>query len=250
VVQELISSLRRPHQLLSILSGNSLNLGIDLADRVFLDQSELGRLLDSLPAHPSHDSLAVIDPLVLPGDWDKEEMEAFEEFDAFGYSSYARATTSPLLYFLDDRDAARRNIWALRHFLAVALYAKDVLHVPSADSPVFAKRVSKADLEDIVSKTDQLAAYLLTHSIDDGWFAGTLPRLTSGKVDAHADGVEQLLESLINPRSGDSIRESRILHSVLRHILPNVTKAEADQFILLGRSIEKKGEQCFDLSSH
>ena len=210
-------------------------------DGIFPDKQEFDKMLDSLPSYPSHVSLAAVDPLVLPGDWDEEQEEVQPELDIFGYSAYARVVSSLLLCYVDNRDSARQNIWALRHFLALALYAKDALDVPSVTSPAFGKNVSKSDLEDIISRADQIAAYLLTHSVDDGWFARSLPRLISGKVDANADGVERLLEGLVNPRSGDSSRESRILHSILKHMLPGVSKSEADQFIMLGRTVEKKG---------
>lgn len=200
-------------------------------------------MLSALPTYPSHVSYAVLDPLVLPGDWDDEQAEFASDLDMFGYSIYARVVSSLLLHYLDDRDAGKRNIWALRHFQAVALYAKDAIYVPSATGVVFGKNVSKADLEDIVSRVEQLTAYLLNHSIDDGWFARAIPRLASGKPDAN-DQAELLFNEQVNP-IGDSLRESRTLHSLLRHVLPNVSKSDADLLIGLARTIEKKGMKAF-----
>lgn len=197
-------------------------------------------MLGALPAYASHVSSAVVDPLVLPGDWDDEVADVVSDLDVFGYSIYARVVLTLLLHYSDDRDTSKRNAWALRHFQALALYAKDVIYVPGATSAVFGKNASKADLEDIVSKVEQLTAYLLNHSIDDGWFVRVVPKLSSGKTSAN-DQVEALFGGLINPLTGDSVRESRILCSILRHVFSNVSKADADLFIGLAKTVEKKG---------
>ncbi|EKM56485.1 uncharacterized protein PHACADRAFT_92839 [Phanerochaete carnosa HHB-10118-sp] len=229
----------KPSQILRIVTDSASHLGADLVNGIFPSREELDRMLSDLPTYASHPSFAVIDPLVLPGDWDDEEAESPSGLDAFGYSTYARVVLSLLLHFLDDRDAAKQNVWALHHFQALALYAKDVIHVPSMANPVFGKSVGKSALEDIVSKVEQLTAYLLNHSVDDGWFARATSRLSSGKVDV-SDQVEVLFSSLINPLAGDTTRESRVLHSILRHVLPKVTKEEADVLIGLARTAEKK----------
>ena len=218
-----------------------MNLHADLVSGVFPGQREFDKLLGQLPSYP-HPSIAVVDSLVLLGDYDDEDTIQQPELDLFGYSSYARIVSSLLLHFLDNRDAARENVWALRHFQALALYAKDVLQVPSAQSAVFGRDVDRADLDDLISKVDQLSAYTLTHLVDDGWFSRIIPLLSAGKAAPSSDRIALLLESLLQPRDGDSVRESRILHSILRHVLAGVTKADADQLIVLARSIEKKGE--------
>ncbi|GJE86513.1 hypothetical protein PsYK624_025930 [Phanerochaete sordida] len=228
----------KPSQLLRLVSDSTFSLGGDLASGIFPGQEELNKMLNDLPTYPLHVSVAVLDPLVLPGDWDEESAESSSEFDRFGYSVYARVVHSLLLHYLDDRDSAKASIWALRHFQALALYAKDAIHVPSATSPVFGTNLGKVALEDIVSKAERLTAYLSNHSIDDGWFSRTVPRLTSGTIDT-SDLTEVLLGRLVGP-SSDNARESRILYSLLRHLLPDVTKTEADLLIGLARTIEKK----------
>lgn len=238
----LYSSNSRPTNLLRILSENTSGMDVTLTDGVFPGQQELDKMLSNLPTYPTHVSIAVFDPLVLLGDQDDEDVDEQTVCDIFGYSSYARVVTSLLLYYLDDRGAAKENVCALRHFQALALYAKEVLYAPSVKSAVFGKSVSKVDLQDLASKVDQLSAYLLTQSVDDGWFSRTIPLLSAGKAVPSSDGVAQLLDGMLHPRDGDSVRESRILHSILRHILSDVSKAEADQLLLLAKSIEKKGE--------
>lgn len=235
----------RPALVLQVLSGNSVHLPLNLHGGLFPSRKELDNMLSALSTSPTHVSLAVVDPLVLLSDMDEDEDTSTSDFDAFGYSAYARVVTCLLLHYLDDRDVARQNIWAVRHFQALALYAKDVVHVPSAPSSVFGKAASKSDLEELISKVDRLAAYLLTHSIDDGWVTKAVPRLSAGKSDTSTDSVEALLSGLVNPPGGDSLRESRILHGVLRHLLPNVSKSDADQLVGLARNIEKKGSSAF-----
>ena len=226
-----------------MLSKIDAELGVALTDDVFLGQQELDKLLNSLPTYPPQVSVAVVEPLILLGDQDDEEGEDLQaEFDAFGYSSYARIVAFFLHHYLNSRDAAKANSWALRHFQALALYAKDILYTPGAQSAVFGKNASKVDLEDIISKVDRLSAYLLVHLVDDGWFSRTIPHLSAGKAASSSDGMARLLDGLFYPRDGDNVRESRILHAILKHVLADVSKAEADQLLLLARSIEKKGE--------
>lgn len=202
-------------------------------------------MLDVLPGQPSSISLAVYDTLVFSGDWDQPEAsEAL--FDKRGYSSYARAVDALLLHLLRRRDLAKNNLWALRHLYALELYAKDLLDVPETQSVIFSSKVARDSLKDLTSRINQLAAYLLAEDHEDGWLAQVASSLSQKKTSAVSYGIERLLQALCGPVHGaQAFRESRILHAVLRHLLAGASKQDAEQFLMLARSIEKTGEDLF-----
>lgn len=226
--------------MLSMLSKASDLLGENLTLDVSPAQPELDSMLKRLPDQPAHVSLAVVDPLVLPSDWEEPELAEVPEFDSIGFSSYARGVLFLLLHHLDDRSIANENIWALRHFQSLAVYAKDLVHASSVESAVFASHLSKDTLEDIVNKVEQVSTYVVSHKLDDEWFSRVLPNLSAGKLGPNADGIERLLHGYVCAGE-DSIRESRVLRSILRHVFSGATKGDADQLLMLARKIEKKG---------
>lgn len=226
--------------LLSMLSKASDLLETNLTLDVSPAQPELDSMLKRLPEQPAHVSLAVVDSLVLPSDWKEPELAEVPEFDSIGFSSYARGVLFLLLHHLDDRSVANENIWALRHFQSLSLYAKDLMHASSVEGAVFASHLNQDAVEDIVNKVEQVSTYVVSHKLDDGWFSRVLPNLSAGKLGPNADGIERLLHGFICTGE-DNIRESRVLHSILRHVLSGATKADADQLLMLARRIEKKG---------
>lgn len=196
-------------------------------------------MLDRLPGQPSSVSLAVVDPLIFPGEWVAADMKA-EAYDDVGYSSYARLVAGLLLHFLRRRDLAKVNLWTLRHLYALQLYAKDFLGVPHAASPVFGGEARGEDLKELISRVDQLAAYLLAEDHADGWLGQMASNLVQKNTTAASHGIEQLLQTLIGPHHGsDAIRESRVLRTVLQHLFAGASKSDADQFLKLARSVEK-----------
>ncbi|KAJ3553232.1 hypothetical protein NM688_g3725 [Phlebia brevispora] len=231
----------RPSRLVRMLTDPSLELPINVMEDILPRQEQLDGMLEELPTSPTEVCLAVIDPLVLPGDFSEVEHPAPSAYDYAGFATYSRVVDALMSYFLDDRQAARENVWALRHFIALAIWAKDLLNVQASQSPVFSQRVSKAELENIALKAQQLASYLLAPASEEGWSQRVVRSLLQAKPQVPADGVEALLHTLVRPKS-DSMRESRILHIVLQHVLAGASKSDADDFIQLARSLEKKDQ--------
>ncbi len=225
-----------------MLSEVAPDLETDVIKDILPQQAELDVMLDRLPPYPADASLAVVDPLVLPGDWSEAAESEQPENHFAGYSAYTRATTSMLVHFLNDRLSAKANVWALRHLLALSLFAQELLHISSAQSPAFSSQVDRADLEHIVAQIRRLTTYLLSHTGNEGWLSQVADNLVKGKIQPNADGVEHLLHALIrSPKNEDNVRESRILHIILQHLLASASKSDADQFVQLARTIERKG---------
>ncbi|PIL27721.1 hypothetical protein GSI_10874 [Ganoderma sinense ZZ0214-1] len=227
-----ISSQPTPEQLLRTISAFSSSAEIDVLADIFPSRGELDGMLDMLPSTPLDSSLAVVDPLVPPRVQYRSLKFQKDGFDAQGLAKYARIVQGLLLHLVDDRQTAKENPWVLHHFLALALYAEESRHLPSAESHVFSCTVSRATLQDILHRVQQVTTYLLTSTADEKWHTAVTNALAGQAAATGLDGVGQLVVDLVNRvRRYDSIRESRILHTILRHALSTATKADAEQWI-------------------
>ncbi|KAF7796133.1 hypothetical protein EIP86_007306 [Pleurotus ostreatoroseus] len=227
----------RASNILGILVDPTLGITVNVLDDIFPQQDELDAMLHALPTS-TNSCLAVNDPLVLPGESNEDDGAPSPAYDFIGYTGYSRIVNALLLYFLDDRQTAKENIWALRHFLALAIWAQDLLNLQASQSPVFSRKISRSELEDVVSKARRVASYLLAPASQDGWLLPAARGLQRGQP-ASASGIERLLHTLVRPKT-DCARESRILHVVLQHILSGASKEDADEFVQLARGLEKK----------
>ncbi|PBK68595.1 hypothetical protein ARMSODRAFT_958257 [Armillaria solidipes] len=198
---------------------------------------ELDRMLDDLSSDPIHPALAVLDPLIPPGEYTEIAPPAC---DSRGFSPYARLVSMLLFVFLEDRQSARRNTWVLRHLLALSLYADDYSAYPTGSSPVFRKEVL-IDLEGLIVKLQQICTYLLTSASDDGWRLNVLDAVTSVQpLDESFPSLALFLrDQVTRAQKGDETREARILGRTLLHVLHDADKAEADRWITFARSIER-----------
>jgi E3 ubiquitin-protein ligase listerin len=218
----------------------------DMFNGVILCRTELDTMLSELQGQPVSASLAVLDPLVFQGEWHEPDASS-AIFDQTGLSSYARIVSALLSHVSRHRDLARTNVWTVRHLYALRIYAQDVLDVPFGTSPVFGAHTSRAFLEDLVRQTDQITVYLLAEDHEPGWLAQLALRLGQNKsaawaTDATVAGIESLLKGLTSPgKDSAAIRDSRILHLVLQHLLAGANKQDAEQFLVFARNIEKTG---------
>ncbi|KAI0360435.1 hypothetical protein OH77DRAFT_1418351 [Trametes cingulata] len=229
-----------PQQILRTVTTSPWAAQLHILSDIFPPQEELAAMLDVLPSTPLDSSLAVVDPLVPPPTLYRSNGEASFIFDSMGFSKYARVVNGLLQYLVDDRQTARENIWVLRHLFALAIYAEESKHLPSAQSPVFARSVSRGVLQGILDKVQQLATYLLSSTAEESWHASVTNALLAQSAPSGLDGAGQLVVDLINrAKRQDNIRASRILHMILQHALSNATKADADQWMLVARKIEK-----------
>jgi hypothetical protein len=200
-------------------------------------------MLNDLPSEPLHLSLAIFEPLIGSSPVSTEPSPAYTVYDNRGFSSYSRVVFTLLCVCLDDWRLARENMWVLRHLIALQLYAADFLRLPTLRSPVFGSQAVKPALTELLDKVRQLTTYVLASSVEDGWHAkvvaAALQRQSPGKLGSLGEFVVDLISRSV---ASDSIREFRILRVVLQRILRNTNKDEADQWVLLARKIEKKGE--------
>lgn len=209
-----------------------------LPSRISLDD-----MLGRLPSVPGDSSLAVLDALIPPASLYTESGIADPEVDASGLSEYARVVEALLLILLEDRHMAKTTGWALRHLLALALYADDLLRVPNSRGSVFAATTSKVMLNELIARARQIATYVLSSSPqDDGWHTAVVNAITAEKENPGLDAVGTLVYDLVSDgKRFDTVRESRILHVVLEHTLGNASKDDADQWVQLGRRMERQG---------
>ncbi|KAI9444100.1 hypothetical protein H4582DRAFT_1919312 [Lactarius indigo] len=201
----------------------------------------LDDMLSNLRLDPATASLAIIDPLIPP----QSSFETSEgpdcESDQQGLGAYARGVTALLYTYAENRGLARANLWALRHFLALATYAEELLAVPSLPNPAFSRTVPESVLREITAKAQQLAAYLLmTAAADDDWRANAITSLLNGRRTNSLGGLASFTVELIeHAQDEDDGLHARIVHAVLWHVLRDATRDEADQWMLLARKFEK-----------
>ncbi|KAH9887215.1 hypothetical protein C8Q73DRAFT_713250 [Cubamyces lactineus] len=233
------SARATPQQLLKALAALP-QADVDILTSVFPPQEELSAMLDALPSTPLDPSLAVVDPLVPPPTIYKAKEVVPSEYDTMGFSTYARVIYGLLLYLADDRQAAKENAWALRHFFSLSIYAEELQLLPSAESPVFARSVARSVLQGILDRVQQLATYLLSSTAEELWHTKVTNALLAQSAADVLDGAGKLVVDIVTrAKRQDSVRTSRILHMILQHALSNATKVDADQWMLVARKMEK-----------
>jgi hypothetical protein len=252
LVVELIISCR-PEDILQMLGQNPPGLTVNLLQDIFPSPERLDATLDTLSPEVIDLSIGIFDPLIPPAPSSKFKgaLTTPSSTDLRGFSNYARIVDALLHALREDRHLARRNLWALRHFFALSIYAQDLLRVPSASSrsPVFDNKVTPAALADIVLKTKQLSVYLLTsaRSDDDSWRRGVVDRLLNEQDARSLNELQTFLFDGINlSRKGDSTRDTRIFKMVLESLLAaGFDVTEADLWVQLARKLEKFCESIF-----
>ena len=210
----------------------------------------LDDLLCNLRLDPATASLAIIQPLIPPpSSFDTAEGPDCEG-DQQGLGVYARGAIALLYSYSENRDLARTNLWALRHFLALAIYAEELLEVPFLPNPAFSRTVAKDVLQDVLIKVQQLTAYLLTTaSADDGWHADVVKSLLNGKRSTSLGDLAAFTMDLIQwAQDEDDSLHARILYTILQHALRDASREEADELLLLGRRLEKNCEYVIVIS--
>ncbi|KAF7338785.1 Delta-9 fatty acid desaturase protein [Mycena sanguinolenta] len=231
-----------PEDVLDALAEGTLGSSVDVVVDIFPAKAELDAMLDVLPADPAAPSLAVLHPHLPPASAQHLHARSAAH-DARGYASYARIVAGLLQTLTTDRRAAKENVWALRHVLALAIAAEDVLAVPTAVNAMFDQTVvERGALEGIDARAGQLTAYLLTAAAEDGWRARVLETVSGEK--SLFGGLPGLVVELVKcARRTDESRECRVLDRVLRHVLQDADKAEADLWMAFAKKIEKSAPE-------
>ncbi|KAH9932237.1 uncharacterized protein B0H18DRAFT_1083328 [Fomitopsis serialis] len=233
------SSLASPAEILLMLKTRDASFDVKLLSDILPSRKLLDDMLDRLPSVASDASLAVIDPLVPPPLCHEPPATSLDA-DLSGLSQYARAVEALLLCLLDDRHAAKENAWAVRHLLALSLYADELIQLPTSRNPVFSASVSRSRLHDLITKARQVAMYVLSSSQDEGWNSVVVDSIAADDY-SQLDAVGRLLWDLVSHgQRFDTVRESRILHAILEHTFRSISKVEAGQWAQLARKLERQ----------
>jgi len=211
-------------------------------------RDKLDSMLSVFPTEPADASISLRSPLLPLSCLEDPPQAAEENYDLDGYSSYARIISLLLDVFLEDRIVAKIYPWALRHFIALAIYAEEVPDLSSSSSIVFdAKIVSSSALQQLTHKVRQVTTYVLS-DVGDGqsWHQKVTAACMDAKAQHDIGEIGEFVTSLLRTVvSNDNPRDARILHMILQHVLSHTSKREGDLWMGVCRKIETKGEQCF-----
>ena len=256
----------RPEDILLMLSHSPPGICVDFLRDIFPSTTELDLMLDDLSPNAIDSSIAVLDPLI-PSDAHQTRSKTAKnkrDMDRRGFTTYARIVNALLQVFIEDRQLAKRTLWALRHFLALSVYAQDLRNVSSPSSkhdsnnysPVFNHDVvTMSALRDIESRVKQVSVYLLGLAIgqdeDGSWRKVILGNLlkdapASGRIETLKEGMSQvqqfLWDIIVYAKAQDKLRDTRVLKIVLASVfLDGMDVGEADLWIQLARKLEKTG---------
>lgn len=200
-------------------------------------------MLATIPADAIDPSMGVIDPLIPPGFSENRLVSNTGGTDKRGFSSYARIVDALLRLFTQDRTHAKHNLWALRHFIILSVYARDFQSVPTPvrQSPVFADTGALAGVGEVFGRVDQMAAYLLLSCNDEQWRIKALDAFLNGMKEELVGLSAFLMDVISYAKEGDGVRDTRVLSIVLDRILDDIDVEEADMWIQLARNLERLG---------
>lgn len=200
-------------------------------------------MLTTIPADAIDPSMGVIEPLIPPGFSENNVVSITGGTDKRGFSSYARIVDALLRLFTQDRTHAKHNLWALRHFILLSVYARDFQSVPAPIRPssVFADTGALAGVGELLGRVDQITAYLLLSSNDEQWRIKALNAFLSGMKEELVGLSAFLIDVICYAKEGDGVRDTRVLSIVLDRILDDIDVEEADIWIQLARKLERLG---------
>ncbi|KAJ3574319.1 hypothetical protein NP233_g1845 [Leucocoprinus birnbaumii] len=233
-----------PSEILGVLATQTQRLRISMLEDFFPSSETLGGMLGRLSHNVIDSSLAAIEPLIPTNA--EPSSDGPECIDSRGFSSYARIVEALLRVFLEDRKLARQNLWALRHFIALSIFASDYQKVPTGSSPVFDAK-ALAGLGDLIIRVQQVTAYLFLGSLagaQEGWRRGVIKSVGENRLDAGRTQLENFLGAVIKVAiESDSLLDTRLLKAVLEDVLEDLEQEEADEWMGLARKLEKNAPQ-------
>jgi len=209
-------------------------------------EEELDSMLSLFPTEPVDASMSLRSPLLPLSGHGDPPLVTEEIYDLDGYSSYARTISLLLDAFLGDRIVAKAHPWALRHFIALSIFAEEVLDLLNNSSEVFnAKAVSSSALQQLIHRVHQVTTYVLS-DVGDGhsWHQMVTVMCVDTKAQHTVGGIGKLVMSLVRAASSnDNPRDARILQAILQPILSHTSKEEGDLWMGVCRKTETKGKR-------
>jgi len=209
-------------------------------------EETLNSTLNLFPTEPADASMSLRSPLLPLSGFENPPPVGEEIYDLDGYSSYARIISLLIDAFLEDRIIAKAHPWTLRHFIALSIFAEEVLDLPDNSSEVFnAKTAPSSTLQQLIHRVRHVTTYVLS-DVEDGqsWHKKVAATCVDAKAQHIVGGIGKLVTSLVQAASSnDNPRDARILHTVLQHILSHTSKEEGDLWMGVCRKIEAKGKR-------
>ena len=241
--------LTRPREILRVLPALSLaqELKISILDDIFPSLKALDSMLRRFPHDPINPSIVAIDPLIPTNAC--SPAHGPQCADSRGFSAYARIVEALLRVFLEDRKLAKQNLWALRHFIVLSIFASDYQMVPTEICPLFESKALN-ELGNLIGRVQQITAYLILGSLQDaqdGWRRGVMKRV--GAVNHHSDGtqLEDFVVGVLDAAAeSDEILDTRVLGAVLGATLEDIGKEEAEQWVGFAWKLERTGAASVD----
>lgn len=229
----------RPEYIIQCITPSPPGVHIDPLRDILPSHEELDALLESssLPSSTVSPSLALLDP-TLP---------TFSGAPIPPNSTcrkYARAVSALLAYLTASRTVARSNLWALRHILVLAFYAKEYLRVGDTGDSLATFDIARDRLEDVVEKVKSMATYLLGR-VEDGTHAkvvNALMREGSAVPQEEGNVVSFVIAVARRAQEKDRVRDTAVLGIVLQHLFGDATKDDADLWLSLARRLQKTGQ--------
>lgn len=253
-----------PHDILQLLSQQIPGFRVDILRDIFPSCAQLDGMLDRLSPDPNDPSLAILDDLLptTPSQTSKGKIKTPKSTDRRGFSTYARVVDGIAQVFLENRQLAKRNLWVLRHLLALSIYAQDLRNVPNSfvyASPAFDGKISETSLDGVLGRVKQLSVYLFNVmnatgvGNEGGWRLMVVEKFLSGK-DTSREGLSDpqrlLFDLILHAKRQDAVRDARVLKVVLEALLADgVSDAEADLWIQLAKKVERNGLSVFPCES-
>ena len=243
-------------------------LQINLVEDIFPSAAELDTILDELSPDPIDSSIAVLDGLLPTTFTSKCKVSKATSADRQGFSPYARIVNGLSLAFLEDRQLAKHNLWALRHLIALSLFAQDsknTIGMSRNVSPVFNEKATEMLLEDVVDRVRQISVYLFRfvnvagaggdNNDDSVWRREVVQRFLAAPPmkqvarEGFSD-AQGFLFDIISHAKKDALRDTRILKIVLESLLVDgANDTEADLWIQLARKLEKTCQFSFQFAA-
>ncbi|KAF9652581.1 hypothetical protein BDM02DRAFT_3088924 [Thelephora ganbajun] len=239
---ESVLSRSRPITVFEATSRLSGVMSLGIMD-LMPSREQIDSMLSVFPIEPADASISLRSPLLPLSGLEGQPLVAEENYDLDGYSSYARIISLLLDAFLGDRIVAKAHPWALRHFLALSIYAEEVVDLPNSSSEVFdAKTVSSSALQQLIHKVRRVTTYVLSN-VGDGqaWHQKVTAECVSAGMQHDLCEIANFVTNLLRADpSNDNPRDARILHTILQHTLSHTSKEEGDLWMGVCRKIETK----------
>jgi len=234
----------RPREILRVLPALSLaqELKVSILGDIFPSSKALDSMLRRLPHDPINPSIVAIDPLIPINAC--SPAHGPQGADSRGFSAYARIVEALLRVFLEDRKLAKQNLWALRHFIMLSIFASDYQMVPAETCPLFQSKALN-ELGDLISRVQQITAYLILGSLQDaqdGWRRGVMRRVGAVNHISNGTQLEDFVVKVLDTAvESDEILDTRVLRAVLGAVMEDIGKEEAEQWVGFAWKLERTG---------